>query len=93
MTENKELDSRVEVLENIASNHEEEITALETNTSVLAAEVSELQGIVADNVLEIEEINGAIAQLENIVGQDAVAFHAILNDFTPYPDQVIVYGN
>ncbi len=93
VTDSKDLDSRIEMLESIASNHEHEIDLLEINTSVLAERIADLQVKVAGNIDEIAEMSSEVDVLENIVGQDAVVFYAKLNDFTPYPDQTIVYGN
>ncbi len=93
LTKNQDLDSRVDSLEAISSSHHDVLAALETNTTLLGVEVLELQGSVAENILEITDINSEIDVLQNIVGEDAIGFHAILNDLTPYPGQIVAYGN
>ncbi len=93
VTESMQLDSRVEALEQVALNHEEELQALETNTTALINDISELQVDVRENELDITDISNKVDILDNIVGLDAVGFHAILNDLTAYPNQIVVYGD
>ncbi len=93
VTDGQDLDSRVRVLEVIASNHEEELDVIIANTTVIATDLSELYVDVAENVLDITEIGNEVDVLENIVGAYAIGFHAILNDYTPYPEQIVIYGN
>ncbi len=93
VTDGQDIDSRVELLEVTASNHEAELDVIIANTTALATDLSELCMDVAENVLHITEIRNEVDVVENIVGSHAIGFHANLNDMTPYPEQIIVYGN